>query len=401
MKVLQLCNKPPQPIIDGGCIAINTIANGLLLNDVALKIITIATQKHPFLIDEIAPDFAEKTQIESVFVDTRINIIDAFSALVTSDSYNISRFFSPDFNKRLIEILEEQEFDIVHLESLFMTPYIHTIRKYSSAKIVLRSHNLEHLIWERLASSTGNTAKRLYLKHLAAKLKKYEFRTINEVDGIAAISFEDTSRYNLLKCKVPLLTIPFGIYLEKYPYQLKTEIKQPTAFHIGSMDWEPNKEAITWLLDDIWPLMKNEEIVLHLAGRKMPSYILDQADEKLIVHGEVNSAIEFMAAHDIMIAPLLSGSGMRVKIIEAMGMGKAVITTKIGAEGINYTIGKDILIAETAEEMATSLKELLANPQEIIRLGKNARQLIENEYNNVKISDALIQFYKTVISITN
>ncbi len=400
MKVLQLCNKPPQPIIDGGCIAINTIANGLILNNIDLKIITIATQKHPFLIDEFSPSFVEKTQIESIFVDTRINIIDAFSALVTSDSYNVSRFFSPDFNKRLIEILEEKDFDIVHLESLFMTPYIHTIRKYSTAKIVLRSHNLEHLIWERLASSTGNTAKRLYLKHLSAKLKKYEYRTINEVDGIAAISFEDTSRYKLLKCKVPLLTIPFGIYLEKYPFNEKTKIEKPTVFHIGSMDWEPNKEAITWLLDDIWPLLKDDEIVLHLAGRKMPSYILEQANEKLVVHGEVTSAIDFMQAYDIMIAPLLSGSGMRVKIIEAMGMGKAVITTKIGAEGINYTNGTDILIAETADEMATSLRGLIANPDEIIRLGKNARQLIEKEYNNVKITDTLIQFYNSIMAKT-
>ena len=95
MKVLQLCNKPPQPIIDGGCIAINNIATGLLAEGVSLKILTIATQKHPFLIDKISKEFAEKTAIEGVFVDTRINVIDAFSALVTSDSYNVNRFFSP------------------------------------------------------------------------------------------------------------------------------------------------------------------------------------------------------------------------------------------------------------------------------------------------------------------
>ena len=396
MKVLQLCNKPPQPIIDGGCIAINNIATGLLVEGILLKILTIATQKHPFLIDKISKEFAEKTAIEGVFVDTRINVIDAFSALVTSDSYNVNRFFSPDFNKRLIELLERDSYDFVHLESLFMTPYIHTIRKYSKAKIILRSHNLEHLIWERLASSAGNTAKRLYLKHLSVKLKKYEYRTINEVDGIAAISFEDTSRYKFLKCSVPLITIPFGINLKNYPYQ-PLDLSAPiSVFHIGSMDWEPNKEAISWLLDDIWPLVQKSGVQLHLAGKNMPGYITEQANESLIVHGEVDQAIHFMREHDIMIAPLLSGSGMRVKIIEAMGMGKAVITTKVGAEGISYTHNQNIIIADTAEEMALALRTLINTPSEVDRIGRNARNLIIDQYDNSKIIQNLIQFYHSL-----
>lgn len=396
MNILQLCNKPPQPTVDGGCIAINNIATGLIKKGIAIKILTIATQKHPFLSDKISAEFAEKSEIEGVFVDTRINVIDAFSALVTSDSYNVSRFFSPDFNKRLIELLEEKPYDIVHLESLFMTPYIHTVRKYSKAKIVLRSHNLEHLIWERLANSTGNTPKRLYLKHLASKLKKYEYRTINEVDGIAAISFEDTNRYTELKCKAPLLTIPFGIDLKKYPYTPKADLPGAKIFHIGSMNWEPNKEAINWLLDAIWPEVNNPKVSLHLAGRHMPGYISQQADERLIVHGEVQSAVEFMAAHDIMIAPLLSGSGMRVKIIEAMGMGKAVITTKIGAEGINYTHGENIIIADTVEQMINAIQQLVNEPEVTKTIGDNARKLVEEHYDNTKIMDNLIQFYKSL-----
>ena len=396
MKVLQLCNKPPQPTIDGGCIAINNVATGLLAKGVDLKILTIATQKHPFLIGKFSKQFIDQTKIEGIFVDTRVNIIDAFSALVTSDSYNVSRFFSPDFNKRLIELLSETTFDFIHLESLFMTPYIHTIRKYSSAKVILRSHNLEHLIWERLANSTGNTAKRLYLKHLASKLKKYEHQTINEVDGIAAISFEDTLRYELLECKVPLLTIPFGIDLNKYPYTKQNSSDANKLFHIGSMDWEPNKEAINWLLDDIWPTVSHLDINLHLAGRNMPGYITQQANDKLKVHGEVPSAIQFMAAYDIMIAPLLSGSGMRVKIIEAMGMGKAVITTKIGAEGINYTNRENIRIANTPKEIKQAIIDLASNPAEVNRIGNNARQLIESNYDNTKIMDNLIDFYQSL-----
>jgi glycosyltransferase involved in cell wall biosynthesis len=277
-----------------------------------------------------------------------------------------------------------------------MTPYILTIRQNSSAKIVLRSHNLEHLIWERLANSTGNKAKKIYLKHLASKLKKYEKRTINEVDGIAAISFEDTERFKKFKCQVPIVTIPFGIDLEKYqPLQQQTN-SPLRLFHIGAMDWEPNKEAVNWLLDDIWPSLSTENIELNLAGKKMPRYILDQADQKLIVHGEVEDAIAFIKNHDILIAPLLSGSGMRVKIIEAMGCGKTVITTAVGAEGINYKHNENILIANSSSAFIEEIKKLINQPKLAQKIGENARILVANEYDNTQIIKKLIHFYESI-----
>jgi glycosyltransferase involved in cell wall biosynthesis len=344
-------------------------------------------------------DFVKSTHIEGVFVDTRVNVIDAFSALVTSDSYNISRFFSADFNKKLIQLLENNDFDIVHLESLFMTPYIRTIRLYSDAKVVLRSHNLEHLIWERLATSTGNKAKKIYLKHLASKLKKYEYQTINEVDGIAAISFEDTERYQHLLKNVPLITIPFGIDLENYQFTDITTSKPCTFFHIGSMEWKPNEEAINWLLDEIWPTVAHLPISLHLAGRKMPSYVQSQSTNNLIVYNEVPDAIQFMSQFDVLIAPLLSGGGMRIKIIEAMALGKAVITTTIGAEGIAYQNGENIWIADTKEDFTFAMKHFAENLNEVKKIGTNARKLVESTYNNETIILKLISFYNSLLPI--
>lgn len=393
MKVLQLCNKPPQPTIDGGCIAINNISKGLLEKGVTLKILTIATDKHPFIPEAFTEKFKKQTSIEGVFVDTRVNIIDAFSALITSDSYNISRFFSPDFNIRLTELLQEETYDVVHLESLFMTPYIQTIRQYSNAKVVLRSHNLEHLIWERLANSTGNKAKRIYLKHLAARLKTYEQKTINEVEGIATISHEDTERFFSLTKEIPILTIPFGIDIQDYNFSENDRAKKNRFFHIGALNWEPNKEAVNWFLDEIWPSVNDLDLELHLAGRHIPAYMKDQEDEKFRVHGEVESATCFMADNDVMVVPLLSGSGVRVKIIEAMAMGKAVITTSIGAEGIDCINEEHILIADTAEAFAEKIQFLLENPDKVIEIGQNARALVEDKYDNNKVIENLIQFY--------
>lgn len=147
-------------------------------------------------------------------------------------------------------------------------------------------------------------------------------------------------------------------------------------------------------MDSIWPQLRGEDIELHLAGRKMPSYLMDLHGGNLHIHGEVESATDFMHAHDIMIVPLLSGSGIRIKIIEAMACGKAVITTKVGAEGIAYTNNKDIIIATSAEEFKQAIIDLSQNPDKVVEIGKNARALIEKHYNNADIIQELINFYQ-------
>ncbi|MFK8044430.1 MAG: glycosyltransferase family 4 protein [Crocinitomicaceae bacterium] len=396
MKVLQLCNKPPFPAVDGGCIAIKNISTGLLAANVDLKIISVSTSKHPFDRKDFPNDFLRKTKATGVFVDTRINIIDAFSALVTSDSYNVSRYFSTDFDRELVKVLKEDSFDIIQLESLFMTPYLGTIRKLSKAKVVLRSHNLEHLIWERLANVEKKSAKRIYLKHLSGKLKQYEKRVLNEVDGIAAISFDDQKRYRSLECSIPLITIPFGIDMEKYQIQ-KTNIKSPVSFcHIGSMNWAPNIEGVNWFLDDILPEIKNEEFKVHLAGRDMPSYLMNSKDSKVEIHGVVDHANDFINQHAVMIVPLLSGSGMRIKIIEAMALGKAVITTSVGIEGINAVHGESIIIANSPSEFASAIDDLMSDPIKTQKIGAKARLIVEGKYDNRGIINALTNFYQTL-----
>lgn len=399
MRVLQLCHKPPKPSIDGGCIAMNNISEGLMKNKCKLKIITIGTQKHPIKFDELHENYLDRTNIEGVFVDTKLNLVDAFSNLVTSDSYNISRFFSPDFDSLLIKTLKEQQFDIIHLESLFMTPYIDTIRRCCDSKIVLRSHNLEYMIWEKLARKTINPAKKIYLNILSKQLKDYEVNMLNKIDGIAAISLADQIKYEKLGCEKPMITIPFGIDIKKYEYKIESNTrKQLNFFHLGSMDWKPNLEAVSWLLNEIWPVLHSDfkNINLHLAGRKMPSWILEDKIEGVTNHGEVESANQFMISNDIMLVPLLSAGGMRVKIIEGMALGKTVISTKIGAEGINYKDGENILIANTIEEYKQVIKMLLEHPQMINSIGNKARELVSNYYDNKIITKNLIKFYKDV-----
>jgi glycosyltransferase involved in cell wall biosynthesis len=395
MKVLQLCLKPSQPAKDGGCIAINNVAKGLLQLGVDLKVITLSTHKHPFDPANFDPQFVRQSKIEAVYIDTKVNIVDAFSNLVTSDSYNVSRFFSSDFDILLRKTLEANSFDVVHLESVFMTTYCHTIRRYSKAKIVLRSHNLEHMIWERLAEQTGNTAKKVYLKLLAKQLKKYELNVLQAIDGVAAITKDDADKYVNLGCKKPITVIPFGINLSDYYYKESVLKDTISLFHLGALDWKPNIEGVAWFLNDIWgPLTnKHSELTMKVAGRHIPEWLFNEGHANLENVGEVECAIDFIREQDIMIVPLLSAGGMRVKIIEGMALGKVVMSTTVGAEGIDVVNRKNILLADTPEQFEEQINWLLEDKNRIIEIGKEARRLIESKYDNEMIMRNLYGFY--------
>lgn len=374
------------------------ISRGLLDAGHDLTILAIETHKHSFLPEQVDKNFLKQTRYDTIFVDTRINVVDAFSSVITDDSYNISRFFSPDFDAALVKILKKEKFDIVHLESLFMTPYIGSIRRHSKAKIVLRSHNLEHIIWERLAGSTRNILKRQYLQLLSRQIRKHEKNTLSQVDGLAAITPEDAAKYIDMGYKGPLITIPFGIYINDY--QMRTEpVIYPGLFHLGSMDWKPNEEGIQWMLETVWPLIieRIPDIKLYLAGRNMPDWIHETGMHNVVVDGEVENAKKYLCEHQIMIVPLLSAGGMRVKIIEGLALGKVIISTTTGAEGIQYEDGKHLLIANSPEEIAATVQRLTEHPELITEIGCYARKLVEDQYSYLRIGNRLVEFYQTLM----
>jgi glycosyltransferase involved in cell wall biosynthesis len=395
MKILQLCLKPPLPARDGGCIAMNNITQGLLAAGHRVKVLTIFTHKHD-LNPELMPEaYLEQTGIEGVFIDTKINAIDAYSSFITSDSYNISRFFSTDFDIRLAKLLRKEDFDIIHLESLFMTPYVGTIRRLCTTPIVLRSHNIEYVIWEKIAAGTRNPIRRMYLKYLTKKLKHYELSMLDEVSGIAAISDEDRRRMLALGIKKPIRTVPFGVDLTGYPFDEHASAEL-ALFHLGAMDWGPNLEGILWFLRTIWPSIhsKYPKLKMYLAGRNMSDEIERMNLPNVVVVGEVEHAITFMQSKAIMVVPLLSAGGIRVKIIEGLALGRAVISTTLGAEGLDCQDGEQILLADRLEEWLKAIDRLMNDPDEIRRLGMNGRKHAMSHFELHEMTSRLIAFYK-------
>lgn len=399
MRVLQLCHKSPYPPIDGGTKAMYGITMGLLKAGHEVKVLTIHTQKHPLDLAKVPKEFSDATRIEGVFADTSINIVDAFTDLVTADNYNISRFFSPDVDIRLIRLLSESSFDLVQLESLFMTPYIATIRRYSKAPIVLRSHNLEHVIQGRLAVGEKNFLKRPYRKFLAKQLQDYEMAVLDRVDAVVAISPSDAAHFADHGTRTPIVTVPFALDPAEYEVEERTRGGKITFFHLGSMDWLPNEEGVHWLLDEVWPkvLAQRPHARLDLAGNKMPENLLRKEVPGVRIRGRVKSAQTFMRDRQVMVVPLFSAGGMRVKIIEGMAMGKPVISTPIGAEGIEYTEGLNILLGQSATEFAKHIIALDEAPDYMRMLGHEARSLIESRYSIRNTVQDLLDLYQRLV----
>lgn len=161
------------------------------------------------------------------------------------------------------------------------------------------------------------------------------------------------------------------------------------------MDWMPNLESIAWLLEEVWPVVHREvpQAHLYLAGRKMPQRWLDSDIEGVTVTGEVPDAMEFIADKQINVVPLLSGSGIRVKIIEAMSAGKVVIATTVGAQGIDYTDGVDLLIADSPDDFVRQIRRCQADSDFCRSVGDAARRLISERYNCRRLTDEIIDFY--------
>ncbi len=396
MRILLLCNRVPWPPSSGGPIATVNIIKGFQQLGHNLHLLCLNPKKS-FVSKEETPDiFKDLDSYRAVYIDTDIEAFGAlYNLLFSKESYHISRFHSKAFSGKLIYVLQNFTFDIIQLEGLHISIYLPLIRQYSKAKIVLRAHNVEYLIWERLASAEKNPLKKWYVSLLAERLKKYEVEVLNKFDAIVPITNYDAETFKELGCKIPIHVSPTGLNLDEYQID-KSATEFPSVFHLGALDWMPNLQAIEWFLAEVWPKIHAQmpNLKFYIAGRHMPNSIKMLQVAGVEVVGEVEDAKAFMNSKSIMIVPLLSGSGMRIKIIEGMALAKTIVSTSIGAEGIAVDHEKNILIADDANSFAEAVLRCVRDRSFSERLGENARKLIEEKYSNLSLVKALSGFYQ-------
>ncbi|HLU93335.1 MAG TPA: glycosyltransferase family 4 protein [Membranihabitans sp.] len=401
MKILQLCKKFPWPLKDGESVAVNAISKGLADLGVTMDLLAMNTKKHFTAVDsEVIGSISHYRMVKWVPVNTGISMIQALRSLLEGSSYHLKRFILPEFEQTLKEVLAGEYYDFVILESLYMVPYIDTIQKHSRAKIIFRSHNLEFEIWDRLADNNRNPLLKWYLNKLARKLRDYECEHIHKVDFLLPISLVDQKKYLNLGYEGDIFTLPLGIDLERYPVERSSPLEKIEVGFIGSLDWRPNVEGLQWFINQVWPAVQKKYpnvFRLHIAGRNMPEKIRKQASPDIIIHGEVTDAIDFIQRYDYFVVPLFSGSGMRVKILEAMAMGKIVLSTRIGIEGIPAAPDKEFIKVNNKSEFVGAFDRIAHKDFNLRILGRNARSFIEDNYSIKQVSSGFYDYLHEIL----
>lgn len=423
MRILQITSKIPYPPKDGGAIATYNLTKGFFNLGHQVTLLSLNTSKHHIDPDEIAAQnqnfhviknniassTLSKDKINLIAVDcnTDIKPVKALSNLLFSRKpYNAVRFISSVLHNTIEKLLSNHHiyFDVIQLEGLYLVPYISVLKKHSNALIALRAHNVEHEIWQRTYSQEANKIKKTYLRVLTRRIKRMEQIMLNSYDVLIPITHRDAKVFQQLGNYKPLHVSPTGIEhaaLVSNHQTQTTENDFPSLFYIGALDWTPNQEGLIWFIDCVWKKVskKHPNLKFYIAGRNAPQWLIEKIRcNNTVFEGEVENAKEFMLSKGIMIVPLFAGSGMRIKIIEGMALGKTIITTSIGTEGIDSTNLENIIIANSADEYILAIEKLINDKPLYFTIGRNAVQYIKQHFDNSKITTSLIDFYKTTIA---
>jgi len=405
VNILILCTKPPWPPRDGGALAMLNMIKSFYRLGHEVTVIMMNTAKHYTYLRDLPESVQRMAEFYAVDVDTKIRYWDVFANLVFSkEPYHVQRFTSGPFRQQLYQVLNRNKFDVIQLETLYMTPYLETIRENSPESLIaFRPHNMEHEIWQRRAANEGNPIKEYMFKEMADRISDYELGMLagGDYDVLVPITGKDAGMMRKLGASRPLHVCPAGFDVEEMMPQLdeeeeEVEMEYPSVAYLGAMDWEPNREGIDWFLKEVWPIVYASfpDVKFYLAGRNMPGKYFGNRMPGVEVVGEVPDAARFIESKAVIIAPILSGSGMRIKVIEGMAHGRAIVATSIAAEGIGVTDTSNIFLADDPATFAARIKILLEQRPLYDTIAAKAQEYIRKDFDNDGLVKKLVGFYK-------
>ncbi len=395
MRVLLVTNRVPFPANSGYPIVIYNTVKGLLEEGAEVTVFSLNATGIPPQLAALNDPMLSKIGFHSAEVNQKLSAWEIVRNVLARKSSHVARFYKSVPVAKLKNLLHKNSYDIIQLEGLFVMPYLNLVRQHSTAKIVYRAHTIEHLVRGTTSSAEQSPLRRLYQHLLSRRLRKFELQNLNRTDAVLTINRSDKSHLESLGCRVNIENLPFTIDPQDYrPDASKCEF--PSLFHIGTLDSFPAIEGIEWFIGTVWKDLQalDTGLKLHVAGTGIPDdfYVLE--NDRLIIHDTLDDARAFINSKPIMVVPLRTGSGMRVKIIEGMAMKKCIISTSMGAEGINYEHGKNILIADTPDEFYKYILQAVTNRRFCDEIGENARKLVEKEYNLKTGAAKLMHFYR-------
>jgi glycosyltransferase involved in cell wall biosynthesis len=300
--------------------------------------------------------------------------IDYLRHIFSPAPYAVTKFTSEKAKNLIREWTSERGFDVAVCDFLSASLNFPALMQTPT---VLFQHNVESVLWRRQADYEPNPIKRIAFKLEAAKMVRYETKAVRRFDHVIAVSGND--RENMARMTDPsrITVVPTGVDLEAYRRQPCGDSTEPIVVFTGSMDWEANIDGVEYFCSEIWPLVLNAVpgARFRIVGRNPHPRVRALASDSIEVTGTVPSVIDHLREAAVFVVPLRIGGGTRLKIYEAMAMGKAVVSTSVGAEGLDVEDGRDIMVADTTGTFADSIVELLCDSQTRNQLEHAAAQL--------------------------
>lgn len=320
-------------------------------------------------------------------------------SLLSGDSFEALLYRNPQLQAHLDKLIQDQAFDIVQVEFAQMGIYRLPRLGPRPPRFVLDEHNIEYEIVKRTSESDGGALRRAYSSLNWRKVRTEELDAWRRFDGVALTSQRDES---MLLQDVPAartVVIPNAVDLEAFRPN-ETPIEPNTLLFLGALDYHPNIEGMLFFLDEIWPLVLRRipDAKLVVVGRNAPSTLLARSSSNVTFTGYVDDPRTYLDRAAAVIVPLRIGGGTRFKIVEAMAKAKAVVSTVVGAEGLDTEHEKQLLLADDPETFATQACRLLSDLPLQARLGRAARQFAEARYGWNSAVEKLESFYSDVLA---
>jgi polysaccharide biosynthesis protein PslH len=307
--------------------------------------------------------------------------VEAAAALFGTLPYAVSKYRSRTYRRLVRDLLAERHFDLVVCDFLF--PAVNLPRQLPCPAVIF-THNVESEIWRRHTATHRNPIARTLFATQWRRMVRYERRALARFDLILAVSDADRDTFRSLygsAIAAPVYVVPTGVDTEYFQPAAQVDADPRHLVFTGSMDWLPNEDAMLYFVREILPRIRGEEAgaTLSIIGRRPTAALRALAREPGIeVTGDVDDVRPHVARGGLYVVPLRIGGGTRIKIFEAMAMGKAVVSTTVGAEGLPVTPGHDIALADDPARFAQSVVELMRDAEARRALETKARQTVEN-----------------------
>lgn len=305
-----------------------------------------------------------------------------FLNLFSRYPFSVVKHYSSEFQRALDNRLSAQHWDLVVCE---WTPYMRFLEGETHTPVLVTTHNVEAQIWQRRSLNSANPLARLFFRLQAAKMKRFERRALLRASAVTAVSQDDA---NVMRDwgVARVAVVPNGAEIPAAPFfeDTRDPAQQRHLLSISSLDWYPNEDALDFFVFKIFPEIRRRcpDVVFSIVGRR-PSASLKQKVTGIpgvVLHGEVDNVRSFLAAATVVVVPLRIGGGSRLKILEALAEGKAVVSTSVGAEGLELIRGEHLLIADDPKDFAERVIELMECPEERDRLGASGRARVVEFY---------------------